>query len=91
MNGNININPEEVIRFGKAIQNDSNNFKEQVRTIYAIVDDLKEAWTGSSAQRYTTNIESFKTSYENFGELIENYGRLLEAVGTDYAELENEF
>lgn len=91
MNGNININPDEVITYGQAIQTDAENFNAQVKAIYNIVDDLKEAWTGSSAERYTANIESFKTSYEKFGELINNYGSLLVAVGNDYAELEKEF
>lgn len=91
MNGNININPEEVIVYGKAIQNDAASFQEQVKQIYTIVEDLKTAWTGSSAERYVANIESFRTSYEKFGELINNYGSLLVAVGQDYAELEKDF
>ena len=91
MNGNININPEEMITYGNAVKQNGVDFLTQVTAIYAIVDDLKNAWTGTAASRYVENIEGFKKEYENFGDLINKYGELLVAIGKDYQELEQEF
>ena len=50
--------------------------------------DLKATWTGSAAQRFTDNIDSFRADYEKFGKLIGEFGELLVAIGKDYKNLE---
>ncbi len=84
----INIDAEKTITYGNEIVAEAKSFNEEVSKIYGIIDDLKKTWTGSAAQRFTDNIESFRTDYEEFGKLINNFGELLVAIGTDYQNLE---
>ena len=84
----INIDAEKTITYGNEIVAGAKSFNEEVSKIYGIIDDLKKTWTGSAAQRFTDNIESFRTDYEEFGKLINNFGELLVAIGTDYQNLE---
>ena len=84
----INLDPEKAISYGNQVIQNSETYKREIANIYSIVNDLKTNWTGSAAQRYTDNIESFKADFEQFGKLINNFGELLVAVGKDYKNLE---
>ena len=84
----INMDPQQAINYGKQIIQNSTTYNTEIKNIYSIVDDLKTAWTGSAAERFTSNIESFKGDYEKFGKLIKDFGELLVAVGKDYKNLE---
>lgn len=84
----ISIDPEQAISYGNEIIKDATSYNEEIKNIYNIVTDLKATWTGSAAQRFTDNIESFKEDYEKFGKLINDFGELLVAIGKDYKSLE---
>lgn len=84
----ISIDPEQAISYGNQIIRNATSYNDEIKKIYGIVDDLKKTWTGSAAQRFTDNIDSFKADYEKFGKLINDFGELLVAVGKDYKELE---
>ena len=81
----ISMNPEEAINYGNQIIQNASTYNSE---IYSIVGDLKTNWTGSAAQRFTDNIESFKADYQKFGQLINDFGELLLAIGKDYKNLE---
>lgn len=85
---NISMDPEQAISNGNQIIQTASTFNSEVKKIYSIVDDLKTAWTGSSASRYTEKIESYRQDYEKFGQLINDFGELLLAIGKDYKSLE---
>lgn len=84
----INMDPEQAIKYGNEIINDASSYNTEIKNIYSIVSDLKATWTGSAAQRFTDNIDSFKEDYEKFGKLINDFGELLVAIGKDYKNLE---
>ena len=84
----INIDPEQAINYGNEIVQHAATYNTEITRIYSIVGDLKATWTGSAAQRFTDNIESFKADYEKFGKLINDFGELLVAIGKDYKNLE---
>jgi len=84
----ISMDPEQAISYGNEIIQDASSYNTEIRKIYSIVGDLKATWTGSAAQRFTDNIESFKADYEKFGKLINEFGELLVAIGKDYKNLE---
>lgn len=84
----INIDPEQAINYGNEIVQHAAAYNTEINKIYSIVGDLKATWTGSAAQRFTDNIESFKADYEKFGKLINDFGELLVAIGKDYKDLE---
>ena len=84
----ISMDPEQTISNGSQIIEKAGTFKNEVNKIYDIVGDLKTNWTGTAAQRFTDNIESFKADYEQFGKLINDFGELLVAIGKDYKNLE---
>ena len=84
----ISMDPEEAIKYGNQIIQNAGTYNLEINKIYSIVGDLKTNWTGSAAQRFTDNIESFKNDYEKFGQLIKDFGELLVAIGKDYKSLE---
>lgn len=84
----INMDPEQAIACGNQIVQNASTYNTEIKKIYSIVGDLKQTWTGSAAQRFTDNIESFKADYEKFGQLINDFGELLTAIGKDYKNLE---
>ena len=84
----ISIDPEQAISYGNQIIQNSTSYNNEIKKIYSIVGDLKATWTGSAAQRFTDNIDSFKSDYEKFGKLINDFGELLVAIGKDYKNLE---
>lgn len=86
--GNISIDPDLAIASGTKISEYAATYINEVKKIYDIVNDLKQAWTGSAAQRFTNDIESFKEDYEKFGQLLVNYGDILTSLGKDYKSLE---
>ncbi len=88
---NIEIqDPARLISDGSSISTKASEFQNEVSTIYRIVDDLKNSWTGEAATRYTQNIESFREDFEKFAKIIGEFGALINAVGTDYQNLESE-
>ncbi len=84
----INMDPEQAIACGNQIIQNAGTYNNEIKKIYSIVSDLKTTWTGSAAQRFTDNIDSFRTDYEKFGQLINDFGELLVAIGKDYKNLE---
>jgi WXG100 family type VII secretion target len=84
----ISMDPEQAISYGNQIIQNSTTYNNEIKKIYSTVGDLKATWTGSAAQRFTDNIESFKSDYEKFGKLINEFGELLVAIGKDYKNLE---
>ena len=84
----INMDPEQAISYGNQIIQNSVTYNKEIQEIYNIVGDLKTAWTGSAAERFTSNIDSFRADYEKFGQLINDFGELLVAIGKDYKNLE---
>ncbi len=85
----INMDPQQAITYGGQIIENATSYNAEIQKIYSIVTDLKATWTGSAAQRFTDNIESFKADYERFGQLINDFGELLVAIGKDYQNLED--
>ena len=86
----INIDPELVQSYGNEVIAGAESYNKEITKIYEYIDELKATWTGSAAQRFTDNIESFREDYQKFGELINNFGELLVAIGKDYQSLEND-
>lgn len=84
----INMDPEQAITCGNQIIQNAGTYNNEIKRIYSIVRDLKTTWTGSAAQRFTDNIDSFRSDYEKFGQLINDFGELLVAIGKDYKNLE---
>lgn len=85
---NLSIDPELAIEYGNQIIASAQSYNKEIDDVYSIVNDLKKNWTGSAAQRFTDNIDSFKDEYQEFGKLINSFGELLVAIGKDYKDLE---
>lgn len=84
----ISMDPEQAISYGNQIIRNASSYNDEIKKIYSIVEELKKTWTGSAAQRFTDNIDSFKADYEKFGKLINDFGELLVSIGKDYKDLE---
>ena len=84
----ISMDPEQAISYGNQIIRNASSYNDEIKKVYDIVGDLKKTWTGSAAQRFTDNIDSFRADYEKFGKLINDFGELLVSIGKDYKDLE---
>ena len=88
---NIEIqDPAKLMSDGSQISAKAAEFQTEISTIYGIIDDLKNSWTGESATRYTQNVESFRADFEKFAKIMGDFGELINSVGTDYQNLESE-
>ncbi len=91
MDRNVSIEDyEQLIKDGDSIVVTSDSFNTEIDKIYATIDELKETWTGSSAQKYTDDIESFRQDLYDFQKLVKGHGALVNSVGKDYKHLEEE-
>ena len=78
---NIDIqDPNQLVSDGNEISEQARQFKEEVKRIYEITDDLKNSWVG----------EKYRSDFEAFGDAIGKFGSLISSVGQDYINLENE-
>lgn len=84
----LNIEPRQAMLCGDQIRQSSSAYNAEIKKLYNTINDLKSAWKGTAAKRYTDNVESFKAAYEEFGELIDKFGELLVSIGKDYQYLE---
>ncbi len=89
MNGKISIDPERTKSIGEQITTLATEYNREINTIYSIVDDLKNVWTGTAAQRFTDNIKNFESDYKKFGVLLQQIGELLSTTGNEYSKLED--
>lgn len=88
---NIDIqDPNKLVSDGNEMSEQARQFKEEVKRIYEITDDLKNSWVGESSKRFTDNIEKYRADFEAFGDAIGKFGSLISSVGQDYINLENE-
>ncbi len=89
MNDNIQIDPGKVKNAAKKIEDNAVSYNKEIQAIYSTIDELKKAWQGSSAQRFTDDIESFREEFEKFGVQLKNYSDVLNSVAGDYQKLED--
>ena len=66
----INMDPEQAISYGNQIVQNASTYNTEIKKIYSIVGDLKATWTGSAAQRFTDNIDSFKSDISSNNESL---------------------
>ncbi len=84
----INIDPEQAITYGNEIITDAGSYNSEIKVIYDIITDLKNAWSGQAASRFTENVEAYKADFEQLGQYLNDVGELLVAIGKDYNNLE---
>ncbi len=78
----------KLIDDGDRLSNTGNDFSSEITKIYDYVEELAKIWTGTSAERYVNDINSFKEEFEEFAKLINEHGNLINAIGKDYKNLE---
>ena len=72
---NIDIqDPNKLVSDGNEMSEQARQFKEEVKRIYEITDDLKNSWVGQSSQRFTDNINKYKNGIMISENLIKNKG-----------------
>lgn len=81
--------PMKIVNYGQEIITKATEFKQKISNIYDTVEMLKTNWKGAAAQKFVTNIDSFKEDYEKFGQVINDFGQLLTEIGQEYIYLEN--
>ena len=80
--------PAKLMEQGNEISGKANELKKEIDNIYTIVDELKVAWQGEAASRYTDDIEKFRPDLEEFAKALNAHGTLIEGIGQKYNYLE---
>lgn len=82
----LKINYEETIQVGNRVDEQAQNFKELLSKIETINSELKAAWEGSDASRYTDAVSEQATTMKKLGETMTELGGFLVKVGNAYKE-----
>lgn len=81
--------PTKLASQGADISSKAAELDAEIKNIYSIVDELKEAWQGQSASRYVENIEKFRPDLEEFAKVLDAHGKVINNIGEKYKNLEN--
>lgn len=83
----LKINFEETISVGNQITTKSEEFKELLSKIRNVNSNLKTAWEGSDATKYTSAVEEQAISMDKLAMAMDELGAFVSKVGKTYQEV----
>lgn len=89
MDGNISIDPGRVAAAAKEIEEHAITYNREIEQIYSTIDELRQAWQGSSAERFVKDIDKYREEFEMFGTQLNNFSDILKASAGDFQKLED--
>ena len=89
MNGNISIDPVRVNAAAKEIEGHAATYNKEIAQIYSTIDELREVWQGSSAERFVKDIDKYREEFKRFGIQLDGFGDVLKAAAGDFQKLED--
>ena len=95
-NKTFGMNPEEVKREGQQIQNNAQEFLNELNKLVKYNDELSQIWKGSSSDAYFSkwnekreNIKRLQAWLKGFGEATEKSGQLGQQADSDISGMLN--
>lgn len=82
----LKINYEETIQVGNRVDEQAQKFKELLSKIETVNSELKTAWEGSDASKYTDAVSEQAVTMKKLGETMTELGGFLVKVGNAYKE-----
>lgn len=82
--------PAVVKNCGEQISAKADEYQNQIKKIYSILDDLTNTWQGTRSQTFQAKMANCRKEFEKFGENLTNFGELVRATGDAYTKIENE-
>lgn len=86
---NLSVNPAVLRQLGLNVQEQANEYKNEVRNIYSTINDINSHWQGFDAKDFITQAESYQDIINTLGVVIEQYGQQLLVNAKDYEALIN--
>lgn len=82
----LKINYQETINVGNQVTAKTEEFKMLLSKIRNVNSNLKTAWEGTDATKYTSAVEEQSTYMDKLGEAMNEIGQFLVKVGNAYQE-----
>ncbi len=82
----LNINYEETRTTGSQISNKGQEFRELLNKIMNINNQLKDAWQGSDAMKYSNAITEQSQYMQKLSDTIEELGQTVVRIATAYEQ-----
>lgn len=82
----LNINYDETISVGNQVTQKTEEFRTLLAKIKNVNSNLKTAWEGSDATKYTNAVEEQALSMEKLSNAMEEIGAFLVKVGKAYQD-----
>ena len=83
----LKINYQETINVGNQVTTKTEEFKTLLSKIKNVNSNLKTAWQGTDATKYTNAVEEQTVYMEKLGEAMNEIGAFLVKVGNAYQEV----
>ena len=83
----IKASPEELRTQGRKLVSNAEQYLQEVKKLYATVDNLRAIWQGDDNQIYVSKVYSYKSNIDALGQVIGNYGVFLQETGNSLEKL----
>lgn len=91
MAGNvISMSPEDLKATAKKIAKDSEDYKNYVNKIYAVVTDVNNVWKGEDKEQFVAKINEYKKSITDLGTVMNDYSIFLTNVANNFEKTQSE-
>ncbi|MBQ4583393.1 MAG: WXG100 family type VII secretion target [Bacilli bacterium] len=88
---NIRVDdPSKLQSYGAEVASKAEDYLEQIRKIYQILDDLSNTWQGTKSQNFKQKMDNCREEFTKFGDNLKNFGELIKATGAAYVQVESE-
>ena len=83
---NLKINFQETVNVGNNVMTKGEEFKALLARIKTVNNNLKEAWQGGDAEKYSNAVEEQTMYMDKLASAIDEAGAFLVKVGKTYQE-----
>ena len=84
----VKANPEEIRSGGKTLVNDADSYLADVKSMYGVIDQLRDTWKGADNQQFCSTLDGYKENINALGQVIGNYGVFLQETGNSLEKLQ---
>lgn len=84
----MRVMPGELATAGRTICEHARSYKDSVKNIYEVVNNLQEIWQGADNQAFANQVNSYRGNIDALGSSIDNYGVFLQETAFKLQELQ---
>lgn len=80
----INANPQGMKALGSEVISIAQEYQNNVKRIYQIIDNISSNWSGVDSQQYVAKTNEHRPNIEALGTAIKEYGELVTLAGKNF-------